>query len=389
MNQGKYVFSQFIELLSTTSFRTCVNRYNGNYKVSTFTCWQQFLHMLFGQLTHRESLRDTMLCLALNADKLYHLGIGKVVSLSTLSRANENRDWRIYADYAKVLIEQAKRLYINDHGEIELKQQVFAIDATTIDLCLSVFSWAKFRSTKGAVKIHAQLDLKTAIPEFIEITTGVVNELNVLDLITYQPDSFYVFDRGYIDFKRLFHIHKSNAFFIIRSRDRLRFRRIKSSPVDKHSGLICDQTIMLTTYHPASFYPQPLRRVKYYDSQNDLTLVFLTNNFSLKALEIATLYKHRWKIELFFKWIKQHLKIKSFWGTTENAVKTQIWIAISSYVIVAIAKKTLSIHHSLYEILQVVSISIFDKMPLNKLFDKHSHYAEPDNDSPNQLSIFE
>jgi hypothetical protein len=345
--------------------------------------------MLFGQFTHRESLRDTMLCLTVNADKLYHLGIGKVVSLSTLSRANENRDWRIYADYAKILIEQAKRLYIYDQGEIELKQQVFAIDATTIDLCLSVFSWAKFRSTKAAVKIHAQLDLKTAIPEFIEITTGSVHELNVLDLITYQPDSFYVFDRGYTDFKRLFHIHNSDAFFIIRARDRLCFRRIKSRPVERNSGLICDQTVKLTNFYPASFYPQLLRRIKYYDSENNLTLVFLTNNFSLKAIEIATLYKHRWKIELFFKWIKQHLKIKSFWGTTENAVKTQIWIAISSYVIVAIAKKTLNIEHSLYEILQVASVSIFDKTPLNKLFDKNNQFYETEGSSPNQLSIFE
>ncbi len=348
-----------------------------------------FVLVSFGQLTHRESLRDTMLCLALNADKLYHLGIGKVVSLSTLSRANENRDWRIYADYAMILIEQAKGLYIHDQGEIDLKQQVFAIDATTIDLCLSVFSWAKFRSTKGAVKIHAQLNLKTAIPEFIEITTGNVHELNVLDLITYEPDSFYVFDRGYTDFKRLFHIHKSDAFFIIRARDRLCFRRIKSRPVDKNSEIICDQTIQFTNFYPASFYPHPLRRIKLYDIENKMTLVFLTNNFSLMPTEIATLYKHRWKIELFFKWIKQHLKIKSFWGTTENAVKTQIWIAISSYVIVAIAKKTLNIDHSLYEILQATSISVFDKTPLNKLFNKASHLDETDNDSPNQLSIFE
>ena len=388
MNQGKYVFSQLVEFASPTSFRTCVNRYNGNYKVKELPCWKQFLCMAFGQLTHRESLRDTILCLSANTDKLYHLGIGSLVSLSALAKANEKRDWRIYADFANILIRQAKSLYGEDHGELELSNPVFAIDATTVDLCLSAFTWAKFRSTKAAIKIHAQLNVKTAIPEFIHITTGKVHELNVLDLISFQPDSFYVFDRGYTDFKRLFHIHKSGAFFVIRARDRLSFKRIKSDSTARSRQILCDQTICFTNFYPHSFYPHHLRRIKFFDAESRKTLVFLTNNFELKPTEIATLYRHRWKIELFFKWIKQHLKVKSFWGTSSNAVKTQIWIAISAYLLVAIAKKKLCLKNSLYEILQVISISIFDRAVITDLFDRPKQI--PDREvSPNQLTIFE
>lgn len=388
MNKGTYVFSQLTALLSSTSFSTCVNRYSGNYKCKGFTCWKQFLCMLFGQLTHRESLRDTMLCLSANADKLYHLGIGDVVSISTLSKANEKRDWQIYADYAMVLITEAKALYVDHHGEIDLSNQVFAIDATVIDLCLSVFSWAKFRSTKAAIKLHTQLNVKTAIPEFIHITTGKVHEVNVLDIISFQRDSFYVLDRGYTDFKRLFHIHQCGAFFIIRAKDNLNFKRIKSNPVDKSRNIMCDQVIKLNTYYASLDYPQPLRRIKYFDAENNKVLVFLTDNFTLQATEIAILYKHRWKIELFFKWIKQHLKIKSFWGTSANAVKSQIWIAISAYVIVAIAKKKFNLNQSLYEILQVISISMFDKSNIAMLFEKPIQQDVKEL-FPNQLNIFE
>ena len=388
MNQGKYVFAQLMALVPSTSFRTCVNRYQGNYKVKHFSCWNQFLCMLFGQLTHRESLRDTMLCLSANTDKLYHLGIGEAVSVSTLSKANEKRDWQIYADFAMVLIAEAKALYVDDQGELELSNQVFAIDATVIDLCLSVFSWAKFRTTKAAVKLHTQLNVKTAIPEFIHITTGKIHEVNVLDIISFQRDSFYVLDRGYTDFRRLFHIHQCGAFFVIRAKDNLNFKRIKSNLADRSKHIICDQVIKLVTYYPSLDYPQHLRRIKFFDEENNKVLVFLTNNFTLLPTEIAVLYKHRWKIELFFKWIKQHLKIKSFWGTSANAVKSQIWIAISAYVIVAIAKKKFNLKQSLYEILQVVSISMFEKSPIVNLFDKPIQQDVKELFS-NQLNIFE
>lgn len=389
MNKGQYIFSQILSLASTTSFRTCVNRYNGNYKTKQFTCWKQFLCMVFGQMTQRDSLRDTMLCLSANADKLYHLGIGQAVSHSTLSTANENRDWQIYADYAMVLIAEAKQLYLDEQGELELSNQVFAIDATVIDLCLSVFSWAKFRTTKGAIKLHTQLNVKTAIPEFIHISNGKVHEVNVLDLISFQQDSFYVLDRGYTDFKRLFQIHKAGAFFIIRAKDNLNFKRIKSDVTVKNDQVLCDQVIKLIGHYASCDYPQHLRRIKFFDVGTQKTFVFLSNNFALRPTEIATLYRHRWKIELFFKWIKQHLKIKSFWGTSANAVKTQVWIAISTYVRVAIAKKKFGIKQSLYEILQVVSISIFDKAPLSSLFEKPTHQNAKKLFSSNQLNIFE
>jgi len=389
MNQGKFVFSQLISLISHTSFYTCVNRYKGDYKTKHFSCWQQFLCMAFGQLTHRESLTDTILCLSANAQKLYHIGIGDAIVKSTLSKANENRDWHIYLDLAMLLIKEAKKLYISDSDlEVDLKNNVFAIDATTIDMCLSAFWWAKFRTTKGGIKVHTQLDLKTAIPEFVHITTAAVHEVNVMDIIFYQPDSFYVLDRGYTDFRRLYHIHLSKAFFIIRAKDNLHFNRINSAVPDKKKGVLCDQVIRLNNYYAAKDYPEKLRRVKFYDAENNRVLVFLTNDFELQAVQIAQLYKHRWKIELFFKWIKQHLKIKSFWGRTENAVKTQIWIAISIYVLVAIAKKKFKLKQSLYEILQVISVCIFDRTPITNLFANSipQNFKEL---NPNQLNIFD
>ena len=369
MNQGKFVFSQVMSLISHTSFHTCVKRYKGDYKTKHFSCWQQFLCMAFGQLTHRESLTDTLLCLSANAQKLYHIGIKNLIAKSTLTKANENRNWQIYSDLAKLLIKEAKELYVNDSDlEVDLKNNVFAIDATTIDMCLSVFWWAKFRTTKGGIKLHTQLDLKTAIPEFVHITPAAVHEVNVLDIITYLPDSFYVLDRGYTDFRRLYHIHEAKAFFIIRAKDNLHFNRISSASANKKKGVMCDQIIRLNNYYAAKDYPEKLRRIKFYDAETNRILVFLTNNFELQAIQIAQLYKHRWKIELFFKWIKQHLKIKSFWGRTENAVKTQIWIAISVYVLVAIAKKKFKLKQSLYEILQVISICSFDRTPITHLF---------------------
>jgi len=389
MNQGQFVFSQIISLISHRSFHTCVKRYKGDHKTKHFTCWKQFLCMAFGQLTHRESLNDTVLCLTANDQKLYHLGIGQKISKSTLSKANENRDWRIYADLAKLLILEAKNLYVNDNDlELEIKNNVFAIDATTIDLCLSAFWWADFRSTKAGIKIHTQLDLKTSIPEFVHISTAAVHELKILDMVHYEPGSFYVVDRGYIDFDRLYRIKLENAFFITRTRRDFTFKRIKSQNCDKPSGIVCDQIIRLKNFYVHRDYPENLRRIKLYDAEHQRTLVFLTNNFSLSAIDIAQLYKHRWKIELFFKWIKQHLKIKSFWGRSENAVKTQIWIAISIYVLVAIAKKRFKVQQSLYEILQVISITIFEKTPINELFAKpiQQNFKEL---KDNQLKMFE
>lgn len=388
MNQGKYIFSQLIELVSHKTFNTCVKRYKGDFKSKQFSCWKQFLCMAFGQLTHRESLSDTIVCLHANVSKLYHLGIGQAIAKSTLSKANEKRDCRIFSEMAMILIDEAKSLYLKENDlEVDLKNNVFAIDATVIDVCLSAFSWAKFRKTKGGVKVHVQLDLKTAIPEFIQITSASIHEVNILDNILFQPDSFYVVDRGYTDFSRLYRIHKAKAFFIIRAKDNLDFSRMSSLPVKKLTGVMCDQTIRLNGYYALKDFPVRMRRIKFYDAENDRVLVFLSNNFDLKATEIAQLYKHRWKIELFFKWIKQHLKIKSFWGRSENAVKTQIWIAISVYVLIAIAKKKFQLKHSLYEIIQVVSVCIFDKIPLHELFNKpiQQNFKEQND---NQLKIF-
>lgn len=371
MNQGKYIFSQIMELISYKQFQTIVNRHNGDYKVKEFSCWKQFLCMAFGQLTHRESLSDTMLCLKANAGKMYHFGIGDLVAKSTLSKANENRSFLIYEELAMLLIAQAKQLYLNDDElEVSLKGNVFAIDATTIDLCLSTFYWATFRSTKAGIKLHTQIDLKTSIPEFILFSNASVHDVNVLDVISFEANSFYIMDRGYVDYKRLYKIHLCDAFFVTRAKDNMNYRRLYSHPKDQNEGVIYDQTIMLNNHYASKDYPDRLRRIKFKDKATGKMLIFLTNNFHLHAKEIAQLYKHRWIIELFFKWIKQHLKIKSFWGQTENAVKTQVWIAISIYVLVAIAKKKFMLRQSLYEILQILSISIFEKVELNQLFQQ-------------------
>ncbi len=387
MNHGKYIFSQIMDLVSSTSFQTIVNRHFGDYKVREFSCWKQFLCMAFGQLTHRESISDTMLCLKANANKLYHLGIGQVVAVSSISRANESRSFKIYEDLAMLLIKEAKQLYINDNDlEVTLKGNVFAIDATTIDLCLSSFYWAAFRSTKAGIKLHTQIDLKTSIPEFILFTNASVHDVNVLDVINFEANSFYIIDRGYVDYRRLYKIHLCHAFFVTRAKENMNYRRLYSKPIDKTKGLIFDQTILLNNYYAAKDYPQKMRIIKYKDETGKI-LIFLTNNFHLTASDIAQLYKHRWKIELFFKWIKQHLKIKSFWGQSENAVKTQVWIAVTVYVLVAIAKKKFMLTQSLYEILQIFSISIFEKMPINQLFQPTQiQYFKEQNS--NQLVLF-
>ena len=389
MNTGKYVFSQIMELVSSTSFQTIVNRHQGDYKAKEFSCWKQFLCMSFGQLTHRESLSDTVMCLKANAGKMYHLGIGEVVAKSTLSKANENRSYRIYQDLAMLLIKEAKQLYYGDSDlDVQLSNNVFAIDATTIDLCLSTFHWATFRSTKAGIKLHTQLDLRTSIPEFILFSNASVHDVNALDFISFEANSIYVMDRGYVDYKRLYRIHLSGAFFITRAKDNMDFRRLYSRKTDKSKGILCDQTILLNGPNSAKHYPEKMRRIKFYDQETAKALVFLTNHFHIEATEVAQLYKHRWKIELFFKWIKQHLKIKSFWGQSENAVKTQVWIAVSVYVLVAIAKKRFNLKQSLYEILQILSISIFEKMPVNQLFQPTQlQYFKEQND--NQLNLFD
>jgi hypothetical protein len=388
MHQGSYVFSQIMSLVSHKQFQTLVNRYNGDYKVRDFNCWKQYLCMAFGQLTHRESISDTLMCLKANAGKMYHLGIGEVVAKSTLTKANEHRSYCIYQDLAMLLIKEAKQLYFRDSNlEVYLSNNVFAIDATTIDLCLSTFYWATFRSTKGGIKLHTQLDLKTSIPEFILFSNAAVHDVNALDFISFEANSFYVMDRGYVDYKRLYRIHQADAFFITRAKDNMDFRRLYSHQAAKSKGIICDQTIILNGHYAAKHYPEKMRRIKFYDQETGKTLIFLTNNFHIQATEVAQLYKHRWKIELFFKWIKQHLKIKSFWGQSENAVKTQVWIAVSIYVLVAIAKKRFMLKQSLYEILQILSISIFEKTPINQLFQPTQlQYFKEQND--NQLNLF-
>ena len=389
MNQGTYLFSQLISIISPTSFKTCVKRYNGDYKTKHFNCWRQYLCMVFGQLTPRERLSDTILCLKANTNKLYHIGIGEAIAKSTLSTANEKRDWRIFADFAWILITEAKQLYAGEKDlELSIDNPVFAIDASTIDMCLSLFQWANFRSTKAGIKLHVQLDLRSAIPEFIQITPASIHEVNILDTISYQIDSFYILDRGYVDFKRLYRIHYSKAFFVIRAKDNLHFKCVRSNKKNKSMGILADQLITVQGFYASQDYPEKIRRIKFFDKENNRVLVFLTNNIELDATEIAKLYKHRWKIELFFKWIKQNLKIKTFWGTSENAVRVQIWIAISVYIIVAIAKKKFNLKHSLYEILQVISISVFDKVPIRELFSNpiQQNFKELNR---NQLNIFE
>lgn len=390
MFKGKYVYNQLVSLVSRYEFDKCVHSYKGNYRARDLKCWQQFLMMLFGQLTYRESLNDIINCLEAHAPKVYHLGITKIVAVSTLSRANENRDYRIWVDYATYLIQVSRPLYIkdNDFELSDLDYTIYALDASVIDLCLSIFDWAKFRKHKGAIKLHALLDLRGNIPVFIHITHGKVHEVKILDMLEFEANAFYVVDKGYYDFERLFKIYQAKAFFIIRAKSNLKFRRLYSTKVDKTLGLRCDQTIKLTGIKTAKVYPAKLRRIKYYDKELNKTFVFLTNNFELEALIIAKLYKNRWQIELFFKWIKQHLKIKKFMGESENAVKTQIWIAICTYLLVVIAKKKCQSELSLYQILQILSVSAFDKTPINQLLTKQ-HLQKKEVQVSNQLTIFD
>jgi len=384
---GKLVFSQVIDFMPMHIFRRCVARYRGNHKVISFTCLDQYLCMVFAQITYRESLRDIEACLRAQSRKVYHMGIRGKVSRSTLSDANEQRDWRIYADLAQALIVTARKLYSTETFLGELDETVYALDATTIDLCLSLFPWANFRQSKGAIKLHTLLDLRGNIPTFIHISDGLLHEVNTLDIIPVEPGAFYIMDRGYMDFARLYALSQASAFFVTRGKSNLKCRRVYSHPVDRSTGLICDQTVMLTGFYQAKDYQNKLRRVKYYDSETDKTLVFLTNNFTLSPLTIARLYRCRWQVELFFKWIKQNLRIKAFYGTSQNAVKTQIWIAVSVYVLVAIMKKQLNIQASLYTILQVLSVSAFEKIPLLQLLTEN----EQENaliENSNQLNLF-
>lgn len=367
MNSGKLVFSQLTSYLPIKAFRRCVKRYRGSHKVQSFSCWDQFLCMAFAQLTYRESLRDIQVCLRAMQSKLYHMGIRGKVSKSTLADANEKRDWRIYADFAQVLIHHARSLYSDEDFGVELEQTVYALDSTTVDLCLSVFPWAHFRKNKAAIKLHTLLDLRGPIPSFVWITEGSVHDVNILDQLSPETGSIYLFDRAYIDYKRLLNIHKANAFFITRAKSNLKFTRQYSNAIDKSTGLRCDQIGILEGFYSSKNYPDKLRRIKYYDATLDKKLVFLTNNLTLPALTITQLYKCRWQVETFFKWIKLHLRIKAFYGTSENAVKTQIWIAISSYVLVAIVKKQLKLEISLYTFLQISSLSLFEKVDILQL----------------------
>jgi len=388
MYTGKTVFSQIIDFLPMYEFRKCVKRYRGNYKLKSFSCLDQFLCMAFAQITYRESLRDIEACLRSMQNKLYHMGIRGGVSRNNLAHANENRDWRIYADFAQVLIHQARNLYVDDDFGVELDQTVYALDTTTIDLCLSLFPWAKFQKRKGGIKLHTALDLRGSIPIFIKITDARVYDLCILDELIPEPGSFYIMDRGFLDFERLYTLNQLRAYFVIRSRSNIKFRRIYSHPVDKSTGLRCNQTIALTGVDTPKYYPEKLRRVRFFNRENNNHLIFLTNNFILPAYTIAQLYKCRWQIELFFKWIKQHLRIKSFYGTSENAVKTQIWIAISVYLLVAIIKKLLNLEMSLYTFLQILSVTAFEKVPILQVLRDFSDTEQPD-DTCKQLKLFE
>lgn len=388
MNQGKLVFAQLTQHLPLTTFRRCVARYQGEYKVQSFSCLEQFLCMAFAQLTFRESLRDIEACLRAQHSKLYHMGIRSNIARNTLANANAVRDWRIYADFAQSLIGIARKLYADEPFGLDLKNTVYALDTTTIDLCLSVFPWAPFRSTKAAVKMHTLLDLRGNIPSFIHISDGKMHEVNILDQLLPEPGAFYIMDRGFLDFERLYRLHEVGSFFVIRGKSNLKARRRYSYPVDRTTGLICDQTVVLTGFYSAKGYEAPLRRIRFKDPQTAKTLIFLTNNFALSALTVSELYKCRWQVELFFKWIKQHLRIKSFFGTSENAVKTQIWIAVSVYVLVAIVKKRLNIPASLYEMLQILSLTMFEKTPLDQLLTK-SVAEESGNRFDNQLFLFD
>jgi hypothetical protein len=386
MNARRTVFSQIMDYFPSHQFRKCIKRYQGNYKMQKFSCYDQFLCMAFAQLTFRESLRDIEACLRSRKEKLYHLGIRANISKSTLAYANETRDWRIYADMAQVLISRARELYAKDPFILDLEETVYALDATTIKLCLSLFPWAHFRSKNKAIKLHTLMDLKGSIPTFIRITPAKIQEVSMLDHLIPEPGSFYILDRGYLDFSRLYKLQQASSFFVIRGKAKVKYRRLYSYPVDKSTGLRSDQTVVFALPKAAQDYPDKIRRIRFFDKEHERYFTFLTNNFSLPALTIAQLYKSRWQIELFFKWIKQHLRIKAFFGTSENAVKTQIWIAISVYVLIAIIKKRLKVSLSLYNILQIFSVSVFELVPISQLLTE-SEYASKSTDFSNQLSL--
>lgn len=387
MNAGKMLFAQLMDFLPWSTFNRYVARYGGDKGVRTLTCAEQFRVMAFAQLTYRESLRDIEVSLSAQASKLYHMGFREPVRRSTLADANESRDWRIYADFAARLIIQARALYASENLGLELSNTVYALDSTTIDLCLSVFPWAHFRTTKAAVKMHTLLDLRGSIPSFIHVSDGKLHDVHALDLLTPEAGAIYVMDRGYVDFARLHRLHLAGAFFVTRAKSNLKAHRVYSAPTDRDTGILCDQTIALEGFYSKQDYPTYLRRVRFKDPETGKTLVFLTNQMSLPAATICALYKSRWQVELFFKWIKQHLRIKQFFGTSENAVKTQIWIAVSVYVLVAIIRKKLNIDASLYTLLQVLSLTLFEKMPLQQAFPGDD-YTSDNGSISNQLNLF-
>ena len=385
---GTTIFAQIMNLLPWRRFETCVARYQGDHKVKTFKCAEHFRVMAFAQLTYRESLRDIEACLRAMSSRLYHMGIRSTVSRNNLAHANETRDWRIYADFAQILINRARALYANEQLGMDLDATVYALDSTTIDLCMTLFPWARFRKTKSAIKLHTLMNLRGSIPEFIHISDGKMHDVNILDMLAPMPGAFYIMDRAYLDFDRLHRLHLEKAFFVTRTKSNFKFKRRYSHEVDKTTGVQCDQTIILTTHYPAKKYPETLRRVRYYDIERQKRLVFLTNNFQLPAETVAKLYKGRWQIEIFFKWIKQQLCIKSFFGTSENAVKVQIWTAIATYLLVAIMKKELKLDPPLYTILQVLSLSLFEKIPVMEAFSENHMLVESD-ENCNQLKLFD
>ncbi len=386
MYTGKILFAQLMDFLPWTTFQRIVKRYDGNRAVRTLTCAEQFRAMAFAQLTYRESLRDIEVCLSAQAEKRYHMGFREPVKRSTLADANERRDWHIFAEFAQVLIRQARTLYAKDTLELDLDAMVYALDSTTIDLCLALFDWAPFRSTKAAIKLHTLLDLRGPIPAFIHISDGKTHDVHALDLIAYERGAYYVLDRGYVDFERLHTLHRAGSFFVTRTKRGMNARRLYSQPVDRSTGLICDQIIELNGFYSHQDYPEKLRRIRFKDPESGKTLVFLTNNMNLPALTICLLYKHRWQVELFFKWIKQHLRIKCFYGHSPNAVKSQIWIAISVYVLIAIVKKRLQLDASLYTLLQILSLTLFEKTPVNKALSCTRYTPEP-GQSCSQLNL--
>lgn len=387
MNTGKTLFSQIMEFLPWDTFYRIVTRYNGDYRVKTFRCAEQLRVMAFAQMTYRESLRDIEACLTSQTQKLYHMGISSAVSRSTLADANEIRPWQIYAELAQRLIAQARKLYVGEPLAVDLKNTVYALDSTTIDLCLSMFPWANFRTAKAAVKLHTLLDIRGIIPSFIHISDGKLHDVNVLDMLLLEPGAFYVMDRAYLDFQRLYSLHQAGSFFVTRAKSNLDARTIYSAPVDRSAGLVCDQLIALNGHYSKLYYPEHLRRIRFKVPETGKTLVFLSNHKTLPALTICALYKSRWEVEQFFRWIKQNLRIKSFYGTSENAVKTQIWIAVSVYVLIAIIKKRLNLELPLYTFLQILSVTAFEKMPLQQAFAGMDYSMDIESNC-NQLNLF-